>query len=423
MVLEIKKLDINGNGIAYFKRKVVFVKGALPGEVVEAEITAEEKNFYRAEIVKIQKKSPKRVVPRCKIYKQCGGCNIMHLNYNEQLAYKRNTLIDTFVKYLGYRPKVNQTIGMTVPYNYRNKAQLHVKRGKEFLMGLFKEHTNFVIDIMDCDVQDKKLNAFLKKLKKVLEKTKVEISKKSLNRVMVRTNGEEFQVVLVSPKKLNYGSLVDDIKNIGNVDVFESIAKSHLFFEATNKLFGKERLLKKIGDKSYYVRPRDFFQLNDEQTKVLYDLLKKLVGDEKSIVDCYAGVGTISQYIASHQDVRGIEIVATAVESAKDNARVNKVKATYKKGSVGTVFKNWAKEGYRPETVIFDPPRIGLDEESIVTLTKIKPKKIIYVSCNPSTLAKDISLLDKYYRITYVQPIDMFPQTSNIETVVVLEKK
>lgn len=423
MVLEIKKLDINGNGIAYFKKKVVFVKGALPGEVVEAKITSEERNFYRAEVLKIKQKSPARVKPRCKIYETCGGCNIMHLNYNEQLKYKQQTVADTLEKYLGHKVPVKPTLGMTVPYNYRNKAQLHLKRGKELLFGLFKEQTNYIVDIMNCDVQDVSLNQFLVKLKKVIDKSGIEISKKGFNRVMVRTNGDEFQVVLVSSKKVKYGNLLEEIKKIGNVDVFESISKSHLFFDATSKLFGKERLLKKINDKSYYVRPRDFFQLNDEQTGVLYDVVKKLVKDEKSIVDCYAGVGTISQYIATHQEVRGIEIAPTAVESAKDNARLNKVNATYKKGSVGEVFKRWTKEGYRPDLVIFDPPRIGLDEESIVTLQKTRPKKVIYISCNPATLAKDISELEKYYKISSVQPIDMFPQTSNIETVVLLERK
>lgn len=423
MILEIKKLDINGNGIGYFKKKVVFVKGALPGEVVEAKITKEERNFYRAELLKVKKKSPKRVVPKCPIYEECGGCNIMHLNYNEQLKYKQEMVANTFHKYVGYRPEVEKTLGMTVPYNYRNKAQLHLKKANKLLMGLFKEGTNHVVDIMDCDVHDVKLNKFLNKLKKVLEKTTVDISKKGLNRVMVRTNGEEFQVVLISNKKVKFGNLIEQIKALGDVHVFESVAKSHLFLDATNKLFGKERILKKIGDKSYYVRPRDFFQLNDEQTEVLYNVVKNLVGDEQSIVDCYAGVGTISQYIATHQEVRGIEIVPTAVESAKDNARINKVKATYKKGNVGEVFKRWAKEGYRPELVIFDPPRIGLDQDSIDTLLKTRPKKIIYVSCNPATLAKDVQQLDKYYHIAFVQPIDMFPQTSNVESVVLLERR
>lgn len=423
MILEIKDLDINGDGISYYHKKVVFVKGALPGEVVNVKKVREEKNYIKAEITKFVKKSPKRVKPKCQLYQECGGCNIMHLNYQEQLHFKKRLLEEAFDRYASIQPTINDTLGMVNPFNYRNKAQLHLKKNKNLIMGLFKENSNFIIDIPNCDVQDKKLNQFLKKLRKAIEESDIEISKNALNRVMVRTNGDEFQVVLVSKRKMKYGKLLDDIKKISNVHVFESVVKSHLFLEQTSKLYGKERIMKKVGDKSFYVRPRDFFQLNDGQTEVLYNEVKKLVGSEKTIVDCYAGVGSIGQYIATNQEVRGIEIIATAVESAKDNARVNKVNANYKKGSVGEIFKRWSKEGYRPELVVFDPPRVGLDEESITTLIKTKPRKIIYVSCNPATLAKNVNELLKYYDVKSVQPIDMFPHTSNVESITLLERK
>lgn len=423
MELEIKRLDINGNGIAYEKKKIVFVRGALEGETVEAVITTEHQNYNDANATRILKKSRSRVQPKCKIYKECGGCNIMHLDYKEQLNFKRNIVSESFRKYLGHSPKVNQTIGMDNPYNYRNKAQLHLKTTTEFMMGLFKVNSNHVVDIAGCVVQDKGLNKFLVKLKELIIKSHVDTSKKGLNRVMVRTNGEEFQVVLVSARKIKFGNLINDIEKLGNVSVFESITKSRVFFEETEKLIGKSRIIKSVGDKDFYVRPKDFYQLNDIQTKKMYDIVKELSIGSKRIVDCYSGVGTISQYIANGQEIRGIELIDTAVESAKDNARLNKVDATYRKGRVGNVFKRWVKEGYKPDLVIFDPPRVGLDEESIVSIQKVKPNNIIYVSCNPATLAKDIKQLDKLYQVTYVQPIDMFPQTSNIECVVKLERK
>ncbi len=423
MELEIKKLDINGNGIAYHNKKVVFVKGALAGEKVEAHVVTEHLNYSDAEIDGIIKKSRDRVQPRCKIYRECGGCNIMHLSYSKQLEYKRNIVSDSFRKYLGYSPRVNMTIGMSDPYNYRNKAQLHLKKDKTFMMGLYKVNSNHVVDIMGCDVQDKYLNVFLRKLKDLILSSHVDVSKKGLNRVMVRTNGEEYQVVLVTGRKIKYGNLINDIEKIGDVSVFESITRSRNFFDEPEKLIGKSRLLKTVGDKQFYVRPKDFYQLNDIQTKKLYDLVKLQVKDAKRIVDCYSGVGTISQYIAFNQEIRGIELLDSAVESARDNAMVNKVEATYRKGRVGSVFKRWVKEGYRPDLIIFDPPRVGLDEESFVSIQKVKPNNIIYVSCNPATLAKDIKQLDKLYEITYVQPIDMFPQTSKVECVVKLERK
>ncbi|XMB85631.1 23S rRNA (uracil(1939)-C(5))-methyltransferase RlmD [Mycoplasmatota bacterium WC44] len=429
MELNVKGLDINGYGIGYLKKKIVFVKGALPDELVDVEIVKEHKNYIDANLNRIIKRSPLRVRPKCDIYHKCGGCSIMHLKYEEQLKYKRDKVSEALRKYANINPFVSETIGMDNPYNYRNKVQFVVKRVKgKAVMGLYEEGSHFVVDLDDCLVQDKGINILIKKIKAILNKSNIDISQRGLKNIAIRTNSEnEMQVVLVINRKMNISQIVEEISNIDNVTgVFENInsnSSGPILSNTTNKLYGKARMIKKLGDQSYFLRPQDFFQLNDIQTKKLYDIIKSLVGDSKRIVDCYAGVGSIGQYIYNGQQLRGIEIIGSAVESAKDNCRVNKIDAEYVKGNVGNVLKRWTKDGYRPDLMIFDPPRTGLDAESIKTIQIVKPNRIIYVSCNPSTLAKDLNHLLKLYKVELVQPVDMFPNTAHVETVVRLDRK
>ncbi|QVK20520.1 23S rRNA (uracil(1939)-C(5))-methyltransferase RlmD [Mycoplasmatota bacterium] len=429
MKLTIKSIDINGNGIAYYKKKVVFVKGALPGEIVDVDLEIEKENYYQASIKSIIKKSNSRVKPKCDIYSKCGGCSLMHLVYGEQLKYKSDRVKEAFSKYASISPKVNKTIGMELPYNYRNKVQLVVKKLKnKVVLGLYEEGSHFVTEMDNCLIQDKAINNSLVEIKNLLNNIKLDISSKGLHKIMIRTNKEnEQQITLITGKKMKLDYLVNRLSELKNVTGIFSIINNkksgNLYDCKSIKLFGKSRLIKKISSKSYYVRPLDFFQLNDIQTEKLYNYIKKLAGDSKRIVDCYAGVGSIGQYVYSGQDLRGIEIVESAVESAKDNCKLNKIDAEYVVGSVGQVLKRWAKSGYRPDLMIFDPPRIGLDKDSINTILKVKPKSVIYVSCNPSTLAKDINLLKQKYKIESVQPFDMFPQTSHVETVVRLQRQ
>ncbi|XMB66778.1 23S rRNA (uracil(1939)-C(5))-methyltransferase RlmD [Mycoplasmatota bacterium zrk1] len=429
MKLSIKNIDINGHGIAYYKKKVVFVKGALPGEIVDVEFVNEKENYYQATINNIIKRSKNRVHPKCNIYSKCGGCSLMHLDYNEQLRYKSDRVQEALSKYASLTPKVNKTIGMAIPYSYRNKVQLVIKKLKEkVVLGLYEEGSHFVTEMNNCLIQDKGINESLVEIKEILNNVNLDISSKGLRQIIIRTNKDkEQQITLVTGKKMNLNMLTNKLSNLENVKGIFTIIKSKKSGSLNDykaiKLFGKSRIIKGVGSRNYYVRPLDFFQLNDIQTEKLYDYIKKLVGNSKRIVDCYAGVGSIGQYVYNGQDLRGIEIVESAVESAKDNCKVNKIDAEYVVGSVGEVLKRWAKSGYRPDLMIFDPPRTGLDEESISTIIKVKPKSVIYVSCNPSTLAKDINLIKQKYEIKSVQPFDMFPQTAHVETVVRLQRQ
>lgn len=429
MELKIKRLDINGNGIGYLKKKIVFVKGALPEELVDVDIVTEHRNYIDANLKRIIDRSPLRVKPRCEIYSKCGGCSMMHLKYEEQLKYKRDKVSEALRKYAHVNPFVDEVIGMGNPYNYRNKVQLVVKRVKdEVMIGLYEENSHFVVDLDNCLIQEKSINKLIEKIKKILSKSNIDISKRGLKNIVVRTNSDdELQVVFVTGRRMRLDQVVEEISKIDNVEgIFENInpnTTGAVLSNTTNKLYGKARMVKKLGNQNYFLRPQDFFQLNDIQTKKLYDIVKNHVGDSKKIVDCYAGVGSIGQYIYSGQELKGIEIIGSAVESAKDNCRVNKIDAEYTKGSVGNVLKRWVKDGYKPDLMIFDPPRTGLDFESVKTIQKVRPNKIIYISCNPSTLAKDLSNILKFYEIKRVQPVDMFPNTAHIETVVVLHRK
>ncbi len=429
MNLTIKGLDINGHGIAYHKKKIVFVKGALPNEIVDVEITEEKNNFSQAKVNKIIKKSKHRVNPSCKVYFKCGGCSLMHLDYQEQLKYKQNRVRESFMKYTSLTPQVGPTIGMKSPNYYRNKVQLVVKKLKEkVVIVLYDEGSHFVTEMEECLIQDKAINKALVEIKKALNEIKIDVSNKGLRHIIVRTNKHnELQLSLVTARQMNLEQLTLQLNKIENVAGIMNVIldrKSKLLHDGkVLKLEGKSRLVKEIGDTSFYVRPLDFFQLNDIQTLKLYDHIKSLVGNGSKIVDCYAGVGSIGQYIYKGQELRGIEIVPSAVESAKDNCRLNKIDADYAVGSVGNVLKRWSKAGYKPDLMIFDPPRPGLDPESITTILKVKPKSIIYVSCNPSTLAKDINFLSDKYDVVSVQPFDMFPQTAHVECCVKLNIK
>ncbi len=414
MKLEIKKLDINGHGIGYHNRKLVFVKGALLGETVEAVVERENENHILAIADEIIVKAADRVRTKCKVQRKCGGCSLMHLNYKSQLQYKENKVLEAFQKYTNLNVKVSNCVGAENTFNYRNKANLAVKTTNRVMIGLYEEGSNYIVDVKDCDIQDKKINFVINELRPILEKARI----KALTNLIIKVNDEEAQVIFILDRDRKMTREVEQFKNIKYVTSIFKIVGENL-----EHLYGKTRIIKKIGDKNFYIRPKDFFQLNDEQTKKLYDYIKTLIKDEKKILDCYAGVGTIGQYVCTTQDLRGIEIVKSAVESARENAKVNKVEAKYACGSTKDVLKRWSKENYSPDLMIFDPPRAGLDEESIKSIILSKVKNVIYVSCNPSTLAKDINILSKKYKIVSIQLFDMFPNTAHVESVVLLEKK
>ncbi|MCR5462550.1 MAG: 23S rRNA (uracil(1939)-C(5))-methyltransferase RlmD [bacterium] len=427
--LEIKKIGINGEGIAYYNRKIVFVDNALPKEKVKVEVVEETDKFIKADLKEIIVKSPFRVEPKCDRFYECGGCNLMHVKYDEQLNMKRELVIEALEKYSGLNPRkfeIKKTIGMSNPFNYRNKVSAPIKDLNGCAWGMYKPNTNHLVILHDCPVQYSDLNNCLNVIVKLMDKLGFKPKSKNeglIKYVVARQSNytKEIQVTLVlAETKTDVTPLVLEIKNIKNVvSVYTDINKGEspdIFGNKLKKHYGEDYITDKL-DKYYFnLLPNAFFQLNPSQAVVLYNEAKKAakLSLKEKVVDCYCGVGTISIWVSNlAKEVIGIENNKEAIKSAKENAEANKIKnVNFICGDASTELDKINDM----DVIIADPPRSGMRDLVYKILDK-EPKRLVYVSCNPSTLAKDIKILSKKYEVRYIQPIDMFPQTSNVEAV------
>ncbi len=443
--LTIKRLGINGEGVGYFKKQVVFVPGALPGEEVVVEATKVHPKFSEGKIKKVRKKSQHRVVPPCPVYDQCGGCQLQHLEYTQQPKEKRDIVIQSLERHSRLKVEdlnIKQTIGMDNPWSYRNKSSFQVgtQNGK-VLAGLYGLNSHKLINIEQCAVQHPQTNAAVETVKQVLQDLQIPIYHEKTRKGIVRTivarvgiQTGELQIVLITAKKElpkkaliieKIKSRLPEVKSI--IQNINGQKTSLIFGEETFNLDGSDFIQETLGDLQFELSARTFFQLNPEQTVKLYDEVKKaaaLTGKEK-VADAYCGVGTIGLWVADGaSEIRGMDIIPESIQDAKKNAKRHGIKhAKYVTGKAEELLPKWVKEGWKPDVIIVDPPRTGLDRALIQTILTVKPKKVVYVSCNPSTLAKDIDVLSKKYKIEMIQPVDMFPQTSHVEVVTELKLK
>lgn len=443
--LTIKRLGINGEGVGFYKRNVVFVKGAIPGEEITAQVTKTQRNFAEAEILTIRKASKYRQEAPCPVYNECGGCQLQHMTYDKQLMEKRDIVIQAFERYakpLVSTIEVRKTLGMDNPWHYRNKSQFQVrKEGKRVYAGLFAEGSNKLLNINDCLVQHPITSKITVATRKILQKLNITIydgrTLDGLVRTIVVRTGihtGETQVVLVTTRKEipHLAELISRIKKIDSsiVSIAQNINRektSLIFGDETIVLDGKETIHEELGELAFDLSARAFFQLNPTQTVHLYDEIKKaaaLTGNE-TVVDAYCGVGTIGLWLADKaKEVRGMDVIPESIQDARKNARNHGYKHTkYAVGTAESVLAKWRKEGFTPDVITVDPPRTGLAPEFIRTVLKLKPKRFIYTSCNPSTLAKDLNELSKIYDVEYIQPVDMFAQTAQVECVAKLVLK
>ncbi|OCS91350.1 23S rRNA (uracil(1939)-C(5))-methyltransferase RlmD [Caryophanon latum] len=437
--LTIKRLGINGEGVGFFKRNVVFVKGALPGEEVTAQVTNISRNFAEASVLNIRKASPYRQEAPCPVYEECGGCQLQHMTYEGQLNEKRDIVMQALEKYVrnvAETTDVRPTLGMENPWNYRNKSQFQVRQeGKRVYAGLFAEGSNKLLNINDCLVQQEVTSKVTVATRKALQKLNIPIyDGKTLSglvrTIVVRTGVRtgETQVCLVTtrnelPKK---EELLERIRKVDPsiVSITQNVNRSKtslIFGEETFTLWGKDTIHEELGELAFDLSSRAFFQLNPIQTVHLYDEIKKaaeLTGNE-SVVDAYCGVGTIGLWLAKDaKEIRGMDIIAESIDDAKANAKAHGIEhARYFTGKAEDWFGRWHKSGYVPDVVTVDPPRTGLDDRFIQSVLQVKPKRFVYTSCNPSTLAKDLQQLTKIYDVEYIQPVDMFPHTAHVEAV------
>lgn len=442
----IKRLGINGEGIGYFKKTIVFVPGALPSETVTVKVTKVMPRFVEACLIQINKAAADRVTPPCRVYEECGGCQLQHLAYDSQLDFKKDVVKQALAKYkpAGYQQyPLLPTIGMDNPWSYRNKLQFQVRQNDNGLAeaGLYQADSHQLVPIDDCLVQQPATMTTLNKVVALLNKYNVPIYDEQKNSGIVKTimirvgiATKEIQLVFITnspklPKKQALiAELTEDMPEI--VSIMQNIQQqktSLVMGEETKHLWGKESIEEHLGDLIFDLSPRAFFQLNPEQTAVLYEETRKALDVQPSdtIVDAYCGVGTIGLSLAKKVTrVRGMDTIPAAIEDARRNAeRLGVENSRYEVGTAEELLPHWFTNGFRPDGIVVDPPRTGLDDQLIQALLRYPSRKLVYVSCNPSTLARDLVKLTKKYTVDYLQSVDMFPQTARAEVVAKLTLK
>jgi 23S rRNA (uracil-5-)-methyltransferase RumA len=444
ILVTIRRLGINGEGIGFYKKLAVFVDGVFPPEQVVVKITEVNRGHVKGEAIRVKVKSNKRVKPFCPHFNECGGCQIQHVEYSEQLSLKQEMLLQTLDRYTDLdleKTKFNKMIGMNKPTHYRYKSQMPVRNTQTGLTtGLYKKESNDLVDILECPVQSDSINRVNQRVLEICDKYEIfafdpTVMRGLLRYIVVRESNfnEDLQVTLVITiynKALKDAAKeiikIPGVKSVG-ISKNKDIQNHEIFGEEVEILEGENTIVEGIGDIRYALKPKAFYQLNPNQAIKLYSEVKSHLDftEDRVIVDAYSGSGAISFYLSQYVDkVLGIDIAKESIYSAKHNLKLNKVdNITFEEGAVNDVLRDYYKKGFNPDVIIFDPPRSGLDNQTIDLLLNKKVKKIIYISCNPSTLAKNMKLLSKGYTLDEVTPLDMFPHTSHIESINVLRAK
>ena len=441
--MTIDNMGYDGEGVGKIDNFTVFVAGAIIGEKVIVKIVKISKRFAFGKLLEIIEKSIDRVEPVCDIYKNCGGCNIQHIDYEAQLDFKTNRVIQV-INRIGKLDDVivHPTIGMESPYNYRNKVQLPVSNIDSVVkIGFYAARSHDIINMEKCHIQDAVADIVVKLTRQWIKEFNIESYNEEnhqgiLRHIMIRKGIKtgEVMVVLVTngenlPHKEEFIALISK-KIKGLVSVIQnvnSIKTNVILGPICITLWGKDTITDYIGEFKFEVSPLSFFQVNSIQTEVLYGKALEyanLSGGEV-VLDVYCGTGTISLFLSGKaKKVYGVEIIPQAIENAIINAKENKINnAEFIVGDAEKVIPELIGKGIKADVVVVDPPRKGCDKTLLEAITSMKPKTIVYVSCDPGTLARDLGILDELgYKTLEIQPVDMFPQTAHVETVVKIRR-
>ncbi|MDE3840845.1 23S rRNA (uracil(1939)-C(5))-methyltransferase RlmD [Bacillus methanolicus] len=429
-------LTHDGAGVAKVDGYPIFVPKGLPGEKAKIKVIKINKSYGIGRLIEIYERSHYRVDVASSDAHKYGGCQLQHISYEGQLKYKENQVRQVLTRIGKLEDvKVHPILGMDNPWHYRNKAQVPVgeKDGK-LIAGFFKPRSHEIVDTNESLIQLPEINEAVRTVKEICIELGIpayneEAHKGVLRHIMARCGkqtGELMVVIITRTAEIPHkNKLVEEI--IARLPKVKSIVHNVnpkrtnvILGEKTTVLWGNEVIYDYIGNVKFAISALSFYQVNPDQTKVLYDKALEYAGltGEETVIDAYCGIGTISLFLAQKaKKVFGVEVVPEAIEDAKRNAELNGItNAEFAVGEAETVIPKWYKEGNRAEVLLVDPPRKGCDEALLKTIIDMKPKKVVYVSCNPATLARDLRILeDGGYKTVEVQPVDMFPQTTHVE--------
>ena len=404
--IKITSLTLDGEGVGRLNEMAVFVFGTTVGDECEIEITKQKKNFARARAVKITKPSPYRTEPVCPAFGECGGCAMMNLDYYVGLRQKEEFIKNAIRRIGGFHDfELDKMNGCDNTFHYRNKAVFSVKNGE---FGFYENKTHSTVGVEECFLCPKEFSDIAKAVSKIMQ-----------GRIFIRQGKNEIMVMLCPLNEIDKEKAISIITNA-------SPSVTSIILDQNRKkalIFGKEQIETEIMNVSFDVSCESFLQVNPEMTKKLYKKAIEYANIEKNsaVLDIYCGIGTISLICAKEaKEVIGVEIVDEAIKNAKKNAEKNGIKnADFYAGKAEDVVPKLIGEGFSPDVVILDPPRKGSDEKTLDAIIKASPKRIVYVSCDPSTLARDLKYLcQNGYTLTAAEGFDMFPHTMHVECCV-----
>lgn len=443
-VVEIIDNGYEGEGIAKIDDFTVFIPGVIRGETCKVLIVKVNKSFAYGKVLEIISKAESRKKVDCTTYKRCGGCDLRHIDYEYTLKMKQAIVQNLVNKTLSKDIEVNSTIGMQEPYYYRNKLQYPIgknDKGKA-IMGVFAKRTHEIIPVENCFIQNSKAQEVAREFVSLMNEQHISVYDETsrtgaIRHIVVKvgvytneimcmfvTNEEKIQneEVLVKKLLMKFPNVKTIIKNINQRNTNVILGDRNVV------LYGTGYIEDKLGEYTFKISPRSFYQTNPIQTEVLYNKAIEFAKLNKDdiICDLYCGIGTIGIFASRYvKKVYGIEIVEEAIEMAKENAVLNGIKnIEFMAGDVEKVFERMLQENnVIPNVIIVDPPRRGLDNTTIETILKLGVSRLVYVSCNPATMVRDLKLLEEKYEVKEIQPVDMFPFTTHVECVTVLYLK
>lgn len=424
-VVKIESSGMDGEGIAKENGKVIFVPGAVEGDEASIVIAKENKSFCTAILKDVIKPSEFRCKPKCPYFGTCGGCGMQHIDYNKSLEIKAGN-IQSLINKIKLDARVNNTISSDEIYSYRNKLTMYLTKSRS--LGFYQKNSKQLVDINRCELVSEKFNLVIEKLNVFFQKN-VEYNPLTVRGVAIREINNIYILNFILSKKINFLKLENYLKlNKINYSLHYCVnnkQNSNLPSYPVYFVGGVEKIILDEFGIKYPIYPMSFLQVNNGVKSKIYTHILSLVDGDSTVLDAYSGAGLLSACMAKKsKHVFAVEIDTSANRACVDLCELNKIKnLTAICGDVGAVVPTLVKEN-KVDIIVLDPARKGVDEETLNSIVSAKPKKVIYLSCNPATLVRDLAILcSRDYKIEFIQPYDMFPQTSEVETLVLLEHK